>query len=593
MHVIVFLRIETGFAKFVWVKLERQAQIRFRLENMAHNSNQQQVMMPMPPPVPNLHQQQNNDGKGDHDMVSYVKMDEQALVKDFDANLSGLGVGLELNAGAYNMSEVLNLPIFKQEENIIAVSSNQSLPPLQYMLCAPTSPATKVHEETLTYLNQGHPYEIRLKRLRDLPNLTHSQLAKSFLRVVFHDRRLQYTEHQQLEDWKFSRPGDRLVNIDIPMSVGIIQPRQPPDRLNLVEFVWDLDKQASVYIQVHCISTEFTPKKHGGERGVPFRIQVDTYHLDSNGDIGQHIHSASCQIKVFKPKGADRKQKTDKDKMDRRSAQEKLKYQPSYDSTLLTECAPMPLGMNDDSVTVHCVDNKRHSFTENSLPPTVDLEISNQNNFIMDDATTSADTVNQSSISYGRLMEAVTTSNHQLTLMPSTDPPKFNKPLTQNATITHTQQWLQRNHFGSVAKMFNSFSGADMLSLSRDDLIQICGCAEGIRLFNRLRMRKIQPRLTIYMTPATPDAEGGIRVYRAFYLQHLTANELIKEASSLFEQQNGGGAPHITRALYQPLKSNVHVLVTDDLVNTLKDEQCFTVLVVKNEADGLQIILKQ
>lgn len=26
--------------------------------------------------------------------------------------------------------------------------------------------------------------------------------------------------------------------------------------------------------QVNCISTEFTPKKHGGEKGVPFRIQV-------------------------------------------------------------------------------------------------------------------------------------------------------------------------------------------------------------------------------------------------------------------------------------------------------------------------------
>lgn len=31
--------------------------------------------------------------------------------------------------------------------------------------------------------------------------------------MVFHDRRLQYTEHQQLEGWKWNRPGDRLLDI--------------------------------------------------------------------------------------------------------------------------------------------------------------------------------------------------------------------------------------------------------------------------------------------------------------------------------------------------------------------------------------------
>ena len=83
------------------------------------------------------------------DSVSWgVKMDgmESDLVKDFDENLSGLG--LELGANAYNMSEVLNLPIFKQE----SVIGNQGLPPLQYMLCAPTSPASKVYITSFSIL---------------------------------------------------------------------------------------------------------------------------------------------------------------------------------------------------------------------------------------------------------------------------------------------------------------------------------------------------------------------------------------------------------------------------------------------------------
>lgn len=52
--------------------------------------------------------------------------------------------------------------------------------------------------------------------------------------------------------------------------------------------------------QVNCISTEFTPRKHGGEKGVPFRIQVDTFTTNEHGEYMEHVHSSSCQVKVFK-----------------------------------------------------------------------------------------------------------------------------------------------------------------------------------------------------------------------------------------------------------------------------------------------------
>lgn len=38
----------------------------------------------------------------------------------------------------------------------------------QYVLGAATSIATKMNEESLTYLNQRQPYEIKLKKLGDL-----------------------------------------------------------------------------------------------------------------------------------------------------------------------------------------------------------------------------------------------------------------------------------------------------------------------------------------------------------------------------------------------------------------------------------------
>ncbi len=44
------------------------------------------------------------------------------------------------------------------------------------------------------------------------------------------------------------------------------------------------------------------------------------------------------------PKGADRKQKTDREKMEKRAPQEKEKYQPSYETTILTEVCICFLG---------------------------------------------------------------------------------------------------------------------------------------------------------------------------------------------------------------------------------------------------------
>ncbi|CAD7670600.1 unnamed protein product [Nyctereutes procyonoides] len=154
------------------------------------------------------------------------------------------------SSGSY-LRDVLALPIFKQEEPQLSPENEARLPPLQYVLCAATSPAVKLHEETLTYLNQDQSYEIRLlenRKLGDFQDLN-TKYVKSIIQVVFHDRRLQYTEHQRLEGWQRSRPGHRILDIDIPPSVGILDPRASPTQLNAVEFLWDPSKRATAFIQ--------------------------------------------------------------------------------------------------------------------------------------------------------------------------------------------------------------------------------------------------------------------------------------------------------------------------------------------------------
>ncbi|XP_048338730.1 transcription factor CP2-like [Sphaerodactylus townsendi] len=68
-------------------------------------------------------------------------------------------------------------------------------------------------------------------------------------------------------------------------------------------------------------------------------------------------------------------------------------------------------------------------------------------------------------------------------------------PITDNLLPTTTpqeaQQWLLRNRFSTFSRLFTNFSGADLLKLTREDVIQICGPADGIRLFNALKGRYV------------------------------------------------------------------------------------------------------
>ncbi|XP_019632192.1 PREDICTED: transcription factor CP2-like isoform X4 [Branchiostoma belcheri] len=441
------------------------------------------------------------------------------LTADFDASLSGLGH--ELGSAAYNMSEVLALPIFKQEglENSF-----------QYILCAATSPASKINEETVTYLNQRQSYELRLKRLGDNSSFQGGELLKSVVRVVFHDRRLQYTEYEQLAQWRSIRPNERLLDIDIPLSVNIYDIRKDPTAVNKVEFQWDPNKDTSVAIQVHCISTEFTAHRHGGEKGIPFRIQVDSYTTED-----EHLHSASCQIKVFKPKGADRKIKTDREKMEKKP--DKDKYQPSYEYTILTECGPSDASFNSPASSSY--NSSFHS------PPDVN-----------------------------RSLQSPTTSAAAASNEDGGDKAGSVEPLAPGANIQETQSWLVHNRFGNYVRTFNNFAGADLLRLTREDLVQICGPADGIRLFNALQARAIRPRLTMYVCLESQH------VYHAIFLENLCVEELKLKIAQLFN-----ASPSQLADLYRQGPTGIHVIITDQMVQNLSDESCFALSMVKAEND--------
>ncbi|XP_036411301.1 upstream-binding protein 1 isoform X2 [Megalops cyprinoides] len=505
------------------------------------------------------------------------------------------------------MRDVLALPIFKQEDSSLPPEPETKNPPFQYVLCASTSPAVKLHDETLTYLNQSQSYEIRMldnRKMGELPELN-NQSVKSIVRVVFHDRRLQYTEHQQLEGWKWNRPGDRLLDIDIPMSVGITDPKTNPSQLNAAEFLWDLSKRASVFVQVHCISTEFTPRKHGGEKGVPFRIQIDTFKQNSSGEYADHLHSASCQIKVFKPKGADRKQKTDREKMEKRTAQEKEKYQPSYETTILSE-------MRLEPIIEEPVEHEQKKSSKRTLPTDCGDSLAKRgscspwpdNAYVNTSPATTPAFPSSTHNSYTVPVPDSDSSspNHQgeVTGRGATE------HLGPSTSVQDVQQWLHKNRFSSYSRLFTHFSGSDLLKLTREDLVQICGPADGIRLFNALKSRSVRPRLTVYVCQEPPhpksstqleahcDGENGefngsgIYVYHALYLEEMTASELTRKIASVFNLS----LSQISQ-VYRQGPTGIHILLSDQMVYNLADESCFLVSTLNDDTgEGYHLILK-
>ncbi|XP_069964719.1 protein grainyhead isoform X2 [Bactrocera oleae] len=438
----------------------------------------------------------------------------------------------------------------------------------QYILAAATSIATKNNEETLTYLNQGQSYEIKLKKIGDL-SFYRDKILKSVIKICFHERRLQFMEREQMQQWQASRPGERIIEVDVPLSYGLCHVSQPlnPNFLNTVEIFWDPLKEVGVYVKVNCISTEFTPKKHGGEKGVPFRLQIETYIESTNPTGGttasaisagalsiastsvsggiasapipaginipsgnnhslvngkQPVHAAACQIKVFKLKGADRKHKQDREKIQRRPQVEQNKFQPSYECTIMND---IPLDVLPPT-TSGCFSPEYMKIWPNSpvhlpkydgiLPYTGGSAVTNSSPIAINSVTsTNSPTL--------KLMEANMVSPQQ-SVTPDMDDYAIN--ILPESSPSQVAQWLSHHRLTSYLSTFAHFSGSDIMRMSKEDLVQICGLADGIRMFNILRAKTIAPRLTLYVS-----LDGNS--YNAIYLLSNTSKELMQKLCKL------------------------------------------------------------
>lgn len=57
-------------------------------------------------------------------------------------------------------------------------------------------------------------------------------------------------EKEQILSWQKTRPGDRILEVDVPLSYGILDVVQSTNAMNMVQFTWDPTKEVGVYIKV-------------------------------------------------------------------------------------------------------------------------------------------------------------------------------------------------------------------------------------------------------------------------------------------------------------------------------------------------------
>ncbi len=85
--------------------------------------------------------------------------------------------------------------------------------------------------------------------------------------------------------------------------------------------------------------------------------------------------------------------------------------------------------------------------------------------------------------------------------------------LTALSSVETVTQWLGRNRYGHLLQNFRNYDGRDLLRLSKDDLVSVCGLSEGIRLFNDLHLTPVAPRMTLYVG----TREGQVRYLIWFF----------------------------------------------------------------------------
>ncbi|KAF9150148.1 grainyhead-like [Linnemannia schmuckeri] len=174
-----------------------------------------------------------------------------------------------------------------------------------------------------TYLNKGQFYTISIQDTQEYDGDIHS-----VVRIAFHEDAHRKLAARYWSFWLSQQPNPktaRALDIERASSTGMLEVQSKT--FDRTQFKWNGREGAKLMIRFNCLSTDFSRIK--GVKGIPLRIQIETYDINYNGDNGGRgpgtgggmdggllsrgriIERSFAKIKLFRDKGAERKNKDD------------------------------------------------------------------------------------------------------------------------------------------------------------------------------------------------------------------------------------------------------------------------------------------
>jgi hypothetical protein len=96
--------------------------------------------------------------------------------------------------------------------------------------------------------------------------------------------------------------------LDASQSTGITNLNFP--NFDKISFDWNGKYGAKIYVRFKCLSTDFSRIK--GVKGIPLRTQMESYiTADIATGVSELDETCFCKVKLFRDKGAERKNKDD------------------------------------------------------------------------------------------------------------------------------------------------------------------------------------------------------------------------------------------------------------------------------------------
>ncbi|KAG0281501.1 grainyhead-like [Linnemannia gamsii] len=197
-------------------------------------------------------------------------------------------------------------------------SDNDSSLRFKATLDAQTAAMQHQGDTPSTYLNKGQFYSISIQDTEEYDGDIHS-----VIRITFHEDAHRKLAARYWSFWLSQRSNPktaRALDIERASSTGTVEFQSKT--FDRTQFKWNGKEGAKLMIQFNCLSTDFSRIK--GVKGIPLRIQIETYDPKCSGGVGglggmdggllsrgRIIERSFAKIKLFRDKGAERKNKDD------------------------------------------------------------------------------------------------------------------------------------------------------------------------------------------------------------------------------------------------------------------------------------------